>query len=655
MKKIFTLITCSLILAGVSAQPLGWNYSRTIAVTENSGASITDYQLAIIFDSQTLIAAGQMNVDASDLRFGTTCSTADLNYWIESGINTPTTKVWVKINSLAASSTSNIYMFYGNTSAITTSAVNGTFFGPNSSTDSVASGGAGGATNSQRGFRFAPNVDILVTDFGKREPNGTPRYVTLFDFVSQAILAQTQVNGPAAQYSYSAITNPIWLTQGTQYLLQLYQGPSDGYYFGTSSQIGQHLTYYDMRYCNSCTQNTFPTSTLTNYHYGYPDMWYYTKNNVTPAPTYVVGGPFSLDLGVDSSYCESVILDAGNPGSTFAWNTLEATQTITVTSSGTYGLVVTTPDNCVATDSIDIVINPNPTVYLGADASYCTGTTLDAGAGYTYLWNDLSTNQTLNVGATGTYSAQITDANLCSASDTILITVFGLPNVSGAATPSVVCYGDTVDFEGFGALSYAWNNGVINGLNPVTISGDYIVVGTDVNDCSNSDTVNIVVNSLPTVDFSFATDSVCSSASVLSLSGGTPAGGIYSGSGVTGSNFDPAVGVGSYVITYTYTDGNSCVNNDTENILVSPCLGMDEMIFGEVSIFPNPTTGLLNIQISNFLENTQLNVFDMLGKTIMNVQLQNNQSTLQLNGNPGMYILEIRNGNKFLRRQITIQ
>src|SRR5258705_3886136 len=72
-------------------------------------------------------------------------------------------------------------------------------------------------------------------------------------------------------------------------MLELYQGATDGYYYQSSSQIGQHLVYYDMRYCNGCTENTFPTNVLTNYHYGLPDFWYYTKSNVTLAPTYTVG------------------------------------------------------------------------------------------------------------------------------------------------------------------------------------------------------------------------------------------------------------------------------------------------------------------------------------------------------------------------------
>jgi hypothetical protein len=68
--------------------------------------------------------------------------------------------------------------------------------------------------------------------------------------------------------------------------MELFNGTSDMYYYGVSTQIGQHLTYGDMRYCNSCTQNTFPTTIVTGQHYGCPDFLYYTKQNVSPAPTY---------------------------------------------------------------------------------------------------------------------------------------------------------------------------------------------------------------------------------------------------------------------------------------------------------------------------------------------------------------------------------
>jgi hypothetical protein len=62
---------------------------------------------------------------------------------------------------------------------------------------------------------------------------------------------------------------------------------------------------------------------------------------------------------------------------------------------------------------------------------------------------------------------------------------------------------------------------------------------------------------------------VCSSGGPVTLVGGSPAGGTYSGSGVTGTQFDPSVtGVGSFPITYSYTDPSGCSGSVIETITV---------------------------------------------------------------------------------------
>ncbi|CAG5077690.1 gliding motility-associated C-terminal domain-containing protein [Parvicella tangerina] len=63
-------------------------------------------------------------------------------------------------------------------------------------------------------------------------------------------------------------------------------------------------------------------------------------------------------------------------------------------------------------------------------------------------------------------------------------------------------------------------------------------------------------------------DDVCG-ASVITLNGGIPGGGTYSGTGVSGGMFDAgAAGVGTHTITYTYTDGNGCSASTTGDITV---------------------------------------------------------------------------------------
>jgi len=74
---------------------------------------------------------------------------------------------------------------------------------------------------------------------------------------------------------------------------------------------------------------------------------------------------------------------------------------------------------------------------------------------------------------------------------------------------------------------------------------------------------------LPTVNCP-ADDDVCIDADPITLSGATPTGGTYSGTGVSGGEFDPATaGIGTHTITYEYTDTYSCVSSCTFNITVA--------------------------------------------------------------------------------------
>jgi hypothetical protein len=511
MKKIYKCLLLVLLFnSAIYAQLPGWQYRRAITVTENSAATLTDYQLKLVVNTQALISAGYMNANGSDIRFTKTCSTSPVfyNYWIDTGLNTPSTVIWVKVDTLLASQTKTIFMYYGNVAASSVSAVNGTFIGPHSSTDSVASGGAGGATNSQRGFRFSANQDLLVTHFGKREPNGTTRYITLFDFTTQAKLRQIQVSGPAAQYSYGQLTNPIWLTQGTQYLLEMYQGATDGYYFGTSSQIGQHLTYGDMRYCNSCTENTFPTGILTNYHYGYPDLWYFTKNTASVLPTY-----------------------------TLSVHALSSVGALTISAAAT-------------------TVCKNDSVLLVA-----------AGLS-TYLWSNGSTNDsiTVNPSATASYALSGTDAGGCSASASIAITVNPLPTVIATISNDTICAGNSTLLSAAGALSYIWNNNAPNGINLVpTVSGNYIVTGTDINGCKNKDTVTLVINALPVVVASASIDTLCVGTSTILNASGTATTYMWSNGVIDGVAFMPTA---SNTYTVIGTDANACSNKDSVAITV---------------------------------------------------------------------------------------
>ncbi|RLD03688.1 MAG: hypothetical protein DRI32_07005, partial [Chloroflexi bacterium] len=86
----------------------------------------------------------------------------------------------------------------------------------------------------------------------------------------------------------------------------------------------------------------------------------------------------------------------------------------------------------------------------------------------------------------------------------------------------------------------------------------------------NATQLDITVHDLPVVTCP-ADFVVCVNTASFALSGGAPAGGIYSGTGVSGGNFDPAsAGVATHTITYTFTDANLCPNSCTFEIDVDP-------------------------------------------------------------------------------------
>jgi hypothetical protein len=255
-------------------------------IKNNSGTPLANFPVPLRVNTQLLITLGLLNATGRDMRFGSDCSGTTLYpYFLGGYLNTDSTLIRVKIPAIAANDSVLIYMFFGHATDTSQSTYN-VYNGPHSSTDSVVVASTNTVASSSRGFRFTPTQNLLVTHFGKRIPNATQRYLTMWNFTTQQIVKQAQVDaGVIGQYNYNALDTPINLVSGQQYIFSLFQGAGDMYYYGASSQIGQHMTYGDMRYCNSCTQNTFPTSILTAFHYGTPDFLYYVIETATTPPT----------------------------------------------------------------------------------------------------------------------------------------------------------------------------------------------------------------------------------------------------------------------------------------------------------------------------------------------------------------------------------
>jgi hypothetical protein len=97
----------------------GWTYRVKITIDNTHNANtLTDYQILVTVNTAALISASKMKSDCSDIRFADSDGMTLLNYWIEPRtVNTSSTKIWVKVPTIPASSVKTIYMYYGNPSA----------------------------------------------------------------------------------------------------------------------------------------------------------------------------------------------------------------------------------------------------------------------------------------------------------------------------------------------------------------------------------------------------------------------------------------------------------------------------------------------------------------------------------------------------------
>ena len=90
-----------------------WENRQTITIDNTSGVNALDnYPILVTINTASLIAAGKMNNNGGDIRF--VDGSQELDFWVESGINTASTRIWVKIPSIPASAAKTIQMYYGN-------------------------------------------------------------------------------------------------------------------------------------------------------------------------------------------------------------------------------------------------------------------------------------------------------------------------------------------------------------------------------------------------------------------------------------------------------------------------------------------------------------------------------------------------------------
>jgi hypothetical protein len=266
-----------------------------------------------------------------------------------------------------------------------------------------------------------------------------------------------------------------------------------------------------------------------------------------------------------------------------------ATQTMT----GAYSVVVTDANNCSASIATSVTVNnlPTPVVSANNNGVFCQGEnlSLSISGGTNYSWSGPNSfastlaNPVINNIQTiqgGVYAVIVSDANSCTASTTISITVNALP-IPTISNNVPLCVGGNINLTGGGGTAYAWtgpNNYTGNSANvtltgaQTTMAGTYILTVTDANNCSASTSVNVVVNALPVVNVGNSGVACVNGLVGLTASGGTTYAWVGPNnftSNLQNPSLTNAQTNMNGVYTVTVTDANNCSATGTTQVTVN--------------------------------------------------------------------------------------
>ncbi len=176
---------------------------------------------------------------------------------------------------------------------------------------------------------------------------------------------------------------------------------------------------------------------------------------------------------------------------------------------------------------------------------------------------------------------------------------------------------------------------------------------------STPQTLAVTTLPLPVVVYTETQNLLCPTYPAITLTPGSPAGGVYSGPGVTGNTFTPSVAlIGINDIVYAFTDANGCSASDTAQIVVDVCAAVADAAATApgISVFPNPTAGLLTITAGH---NRVLGVriIDPSGKVVFEQRPAHGSSPIEIDVSsnaPGIYMLQVTTPGAVFTHQISI-
>ncbi len=288
----------------------------------------------------------------------------------------------------------------------------------------------------------------------------------------------------------------------------------------------------------------------------------------------------TASAGPDTSVCNGSCINLfASGGIIYTWSPSEGLSDTSIYNpiacpSVTTTYSVTASDGvCIGTDSVVVIVYPVPNADAGPDTTICdgSGAVLTASGGIAYQWDTGGMTASITVWPTNdsTFIVTVIDANGCTDSDSIIVTVNPKPTILIDPPDTIICNGDSITLTASGGISYQWNTGGTTASITVSpaIDSTYIVTGTDPNGCTNTEDVIILVSS-PTADAG-SDKTICKWDSTDLTANGC--GTIYDCDWSTGDSNTDTITVSptsDSIFIVTVTDGIGCIDIDSVTVFI---------------------------------------------------------------------------------------
>jgi len=373
------------------------------------------------------------------------------------------------------------------------------------------------------------------------------------------------------------------------------------------------ITHHTQGACPNTSVASFTISALPVATFSYPS--YVVCNSIASVPVILSSGAsvglFSSDANLSvNAQTGELQTSASSLGSHQVIHTVAAngvcpqvSDTVSVFIGGTYLSLPNYPVLCTYTPPFNLTANISGGIFSGIGIN---GNTFNPG-----LVLDSSV-----------VSYTFTDTNSCTNTVARTIYVDAVPDLSFGNYQAVCQNAGIVNLNNGQPTGGVYTGiGITNNqFNPAlgTIGSNISnYIYTTSQGCSDTVTGSLTVKAIPQITFD-PIGPFCDTTSVIELNSVTPAGGQFSGAGVTGSIFNAnQAGLGTHTLTYTVT-ANGCTAGENQDVTVEFCGGLEENAW-EVKLYPNPAREEVKVEVSKELH---LYVYSLEGKLLLKSNLQ---------------------------------